>query len=280
MYYNRTGEKIIYADTLGNNSFLHIWLAGVTNPNSKYFITHNISKSTYWDRYVFEYVVKGKGYIDTKTDRYSVVAGDAYFLNRLQQHIYYADKDEPYEKLFIVVKGDFVDSIVSSYRLNAGVIVKKTNIKHIFEELLSILETDKLTREHYDKITVCLLKIAQSMSDIKYESVPLKQPLAEMIGTYINDHIYEHITLHGISGALNISKSHIERVFKEKFGETPLKYVAKRKIDLAANLLLSTNFSIEEISDFFSFSDAKHFSKSFKARFNLSPMRYKKQMRK
>lgn len=73
---------------------------------------------------------------------------------------------------------------------------------------------------------------------------------------------------------------YIERIFKQKYNETPLKYVTKKKLELAANLLLNTDFSIEEISEFFSFSDAKHFSKRFKDHFHISPMKYKKQIRK
>lgn len=80
------------------------WRAGRC-PTPNYIICHSRKSGALWERYNFEYVISGKGYIETRDKTLTVGKGDLYFLNKLQQHTYYADKQAPYEKLFIVVEG-------------------------------------------------------------------------------------------------------------------------------------------------------------------------------
>lgn len=280
MYYNRAGEKIVYVDLASSNPFLNIRIAGYTMPNSKYVIAHNISKQSYWDNYTFEYIISGKGYIETETDRYDVQAGNVYFLNKLQHHIYYADKDDPYQKIFFCVKGDFADALMQSYHLLDSVIIKRIDMLSTFERIINLLDIDiPPDKSVYDALTAELLKIVQSLSDISYEKKPLAQNLADRIMLYLENNLNESICLDDISRSLNISKSHIERVFKAHFGDTPHRYLLTLKVRSAARLLMHSNLSVNEIAEHYAFADAKHFSKCFKQQFNLAPLQYRKERR-
>jgi AraC-like DNA-binding protein len=248
-------------------------LAGITYPNPNYFITHNISKHNLWDRYNFEYVIKGKGYIETPTKKYEVKEGDCFFLNRLQPHIYYADKDEPYEKAFIVVSGNFIDNLLASYKMSDSVIIRNVDVEDIFIEIHQIID---FPGENFDLLTHLLLKLVQKLHSLNYKENPNLLGLAEKIKACIDDNIYENLNLLSLEKALNISKSHIERVFKENYQISPIKYANNRKLELAASLIITTNFSISNIAMNFSFNDAKYFSKCFKAYFGVSPTQYKK----
>ena len=90
MYISRWGEEIIADHTLSND-YLEVVMAGITYPNPVYRIMHNVSKEFPYDYYVFEYVVRGVGHIETPEAEYKVQEGDFYFLNKLRYHIYYAD---------------------------------------------------------------------------------------------------------------------------------------------------------------------------------------------
>ena len=127
MYISPWGEEI-FVDNAPRNDYLDIIMAGITHPNPTYRIMHNISDQCPYDYYVFEYVIKGMGHIETPEKRYTVKEGDFYFLNRLRYHIYYADPVDPYEKIFIVLKGNFVDFLVSNHLQNDSVYIKKCNL--------------------------------------------------------------------------------------------------------------------------------------------------------
>ena len=81
MYVNRLGENIIF-ESEDKNDFLFIHLAGVTNPNPEYFIRQNVDRYRLYNKYVLEYVIDGKGYIEFENEKIMVQKGDLYFLNK------------------------------------------------------------------------------------------------------------------------------------------------------------------------------------------------------
>ena len=154
MYISNWGEEIVVHNTLGND-YLEVIMAGITHPNPTYRIMHNISKKFPYDYYVFEYVIKGVGHIETPEEKYTVKEGDFYFLNKLRYHIYYADPDQPYEKVFIVLKGSFVDFLVSSYRLTDSVYINDCNLRGLMLHIIEHLSRNDTV--NYDKLAVSVL---------------------------------------------------------------------------------------------------------------------------
>lgn len=273
MYISPWGEEIVIHNTLGND-YLEVIMAGITHPNPTYRIMHNISNQFPYDYYVFEYVVKGVGHIETPEEKFTVKEGDFYFLNRLRYHIYYADPDYPYEKVFVVLKGSFVDFLVSSYRLNDSVYVEKCNLKGLMMHLIDLLSNDG--NINYDRLAVSVLELFQQVFPPPYLNKPNTNYLPEMIKNYIDAHITEKITLDDISSNLYISKSHIERAFKKEYNQTPIAYCANQKISQVASMLVTTNYSLSQIAQQLGFSDVKYMSKSFKKIKGKTPMEYRR----
>lgn len=273
MYISKWGEEIVVHNAISND-YLEVIMAGVTHPDPTYRIIHNVSNQFPYDYYVFEYVVKGKGYIETPEEKYTVEAGDFYFLNKLCYHIYYSDPDEPYEKIFLVLKGSFVDFLVSGYRLSNSVYVKKCNLDGLMTQIIN-----HLSREgpiNYDRLSVWVLEIFQQLFPPPYQSKTNTNFIPEMIKNYIDAHINEKITLDDISNNLYISKSHIERTFKEEYNQTPMAYCANQKISQVASMLITTNYSISHIAQQFGYSDVKYMSKIFKKIKGKTPMEYRR----
>lgn len=273
MYISAWGEEIVVDNTLGND-YLEVIMAGITHPNPTYRIIHNVSNQFPYDYYVFEYVVKGVGHIETPEEKYTVKEGDFYFLNKLCYHIYYADPEQPYEKLFIVLKGSYVDFLVQSYHLNESVYIKKCNLYGLMSHIINQLSHEGPI--NYDRLAVSVLELFQQAFPPPYLSTPNSTRIPEMIKNYIDAHINEKITLDDISNNLYISKSHIERSFKKEYNQTPLAYCANQKITQVASMLVTTNYSLSHIAQQLGFSDVKYMSKSFKKIKGKTPMEYKR----
>ena len=273
MYTSIWGEEIV-ADNTISNGYLDVIMAGITHPNPTYRIMHNISKQFPYDYYVFEYVVKGVGHIETPERKYTVKEGDFYFLNKLRYHIYYADPDCPYEKIFIVLKGSFVDFLVSAYELDDSVYIKKCNLNGLMTHIINLLRREGDI--DYDRLSMSVLDIFQRVFPSPYRNKPSTSYLPEIIKNYIDFHITEKITLDDISNHLYISKSHIERAFKKEYGQTPLVYCANQKIAQVASMLVTTNYSLSKIAQQCGFTDVKYMSKSFKKIKGKTPMEYKR----
>ncbi|MBR3845191.1 MAG: AraC family transcriptional regulator [Clostridia bacterium] len=273
MYISAWGEEIVIENTLGSD-YLEVIMAGITHPNPTYRIMHNISDEFPYDYYVFEYVVSGTGYIETPAKKYMVRGGDFYFLNRQRYHIYYADPKDPYEKLFIVLKGSFVDFLVSHHLQNDSVYIKKCNVHGLMVHMINLLNRDGPI--NYDKLAVSILELFQQAFPSPYQIQPAINRVPEMIKNYIDTHITEKITLDDISNDLYISKSYIERVFKNEYNQTPMAYCINQKISQVASMLVTTNYSLSHIAQQFSFSDVKYMSKTFKKIKGKTPMEYKR----
>lgn len=71
------------------------------------------------------------------------------------------------------------------------------------------------------------------------------------------------------------SSAHISREFMKQLHCTPTEYLRQQKLTKAANLLLSSHLSIQEISVMSGFSNLSHFCRSFKEHYKQSPRHYR-----
>ena len=273
MYINRLKENIVF-ESEDKNDFLFIHLAGVTNPNPEYFIRQNVDRHQLYNKYVLEYVIDGKGYIEFEDKKIEVSKGDLYFLNKLFRHIYYADKNEPFKKIFIVVSGKFVDSLIESYEIKESVLVVKKDCQKFFDEIHRLLCDDDID---YDQIAHQILNLFQQLKEVDYSKSDIKK-FSEAIKSYLDSSLEEKVTLERISETLDISVSHIIRIFKHQYGISPMKYFNQAKVNYACRLLVNTNYSIEYISELLSFSEPEYMSKCIKKQTGLSPLQYRKAM--
>lgn len=273
MYINSNNEKIIY-NSIDKNDFLSISMAGITNPNPNYHIIHNINKNFFYDYYVFEYVISGKGYIEYENNKkIEVKSGDFYFLNKLCKHIYYSDKDNPYKKIFIVAKGSFIDSLIRSFEINESVVVIKNDVSGIINSIHNELLKESID---YKIISHHILDLFYSFDKNLHNNVNQSMKLPDMIRKYLDTSLTHKLTLDKISEELNVSKSHIERVFKERFNITPLNYFMKQKIKYALALLVNTSYSINTIAEQTGFTDSKYMAKCIKKETGMTPLQYRK----
>ncbi len=72
------------------------------------------------------------------------------------------------------------------------------------------------------------------------------------------------------------SLSAFKRDFKEIYNETPGRWIMKRRVERAANILANSNQSVSEIAFETGFEDLSHFSRVFKKIIGKNPTEYKK----
>jgi len=97
------------------------------------------------------------------------------------------------------------------------------------------------------------------------------------IKEYIDTHTEKKITLELLSARFFISKTQIHRLFIAHYGISPMKYMLKTKIERSKELLSSTDLKISEIAERLSFTDSKHYTKTFRNFTGMLPSEYRKQ---
>lgn len=94
---------------------------------------------------------------------------------------------------------------------------------------------------------------------------------------YIDKNCSTDISLDQTSNILNISKSHLHKVFKAHTGITPLQYLQEARISTAKELLKKTELSIQDVAFEVGYQDQRYFSRIFKNKTGLSPSAWRKQ---
>jgi len=94
---------------------------------------------------------------------------------------------------------------------------------------------------------------------------------------YIYKYIDTNITLEELARLSSVSKYHFHRIFKEETGEKLFERIRNIRLQKAANLLISNQYSsISEIALSCGYSSHSPFIKAFKKRFLYTPSQWKK----
>ena len=82
-------------------------------------------------------------------------------------------------------------------------------------------------------------------------------------------------TVERIARELNLSSGHLRRVFREEYGQSPHEVFSEKRLEFAADLLVSSEHSVTDIAGYCGFSSASVFIRYFKKYFNTTPLGYR-----
>lgn len=93
---------------------------------------------------------------------------------------------------------------------------------------------------------------------------------------YIDNNFKEKITIDELAFIFLTNRSTLCKSFKEATGVTIKQYFSRKMLDEAKRMLLSTENTIQKISEELQFSCENYFSYFFKSQTGMSPLEYKK----
>ncbi len=82
-----------------------------------------------------------------------------------------------------------------------------------------------------------------------------------------------------LAAAASLSRAHFIRSFRDAFGETPHRYLQRRRIERAMELLRNTDTPVTEICLAVGFTSLGTFSRTFRDVLGTSPRAYRQQPR-
>ena len=92
---------------------------------------------------------------------------------------------------------------------------------------------------------------------------------------YIRKHINETIELGVLAEKSGLSKDHFIRLFKKETGDTPLRYIIRKKIEKAQLILITDDMSIKNVALNLAFEDYSYFNRLFKKITGVTPQEYR-----
>lgn len=93
---------------------------------------------------------------------------------------------------------------------------------------------------------------------------------------YIDINYSKNITLDSLAEITHINKFYLAHSFTECIGQSPINYLADRRIEACKELLTTSDLSVTQIASSAGFSSQSYFSQIFNKKVGMSPRQYRK----
>ena len=231
--------------------------------------------------YQLLYIVSGKGHFYFHGEDRVVYAGRMVLIQpRQEQHYEYFGEDKP-EVYWVHFTGSDVKNILRSYNIPMDDPIfysgASSTYSYLFKEMIHELQTCKTGYE--DLLTMYLRQIFLLVQRTRQEERPTVstyiQEEMEFARRYFNEHYNEPISIQEYAESRNMSVCYFQRNFKQIVKHTPMQYLLTIRVNNAASLLETTDYSMAEIAAIVGYEDPLYFSRLFRKIKGVSPRDYR-----
>ena len=118
----------------------------------------------------------------------------------------------------------------------------------------------------YDILAECYIQ--------NYRQEPQKSKIQPSVDYLYQNYKKSDLTIKEVADKSFVSEVYFRKLFKEKYGISPQKYLVNLRIQNAAQLISTGYYSLKEVAYMSGYSDYKYFSIEFKKLFGVSPSKY------
>ncbi len=230
----------------------------------------------------FVYVINGCAEYLSDTQRYTANKNSLIFLPSGTKYTIETRTDEPFLHFtvnFRVIpekeKNGILYEFLSGDRFLAIIPENPGLYEAVFTKLLSVWEGKKsgfhLRAKSY------LYELANEFFSEFMTSQISRSDYEKVIAAkkYIDRNYTETITNSMLAEICGISETHMRRLFADTFKTSPIGYQIDLRIMKAKDLLLTGLYTVGETSELCGFSDQNYFTRIFKSRVGIPPLKYK-----
>lgn len=93
---------------------------------------------------------------------------------------------------------------------------------------------------------------------------------------YISHHLNEDLNPDLLASHLGISRDYLLHLFPAATGETLMKYIQKKRVEAAGNMLKYSDNSVQQIAEYYQFKTQSHFTRVFREITGLTPSDFRR----
>ena len=242
------------------------------------------------NHYLFHYVISGTGTLmadDSKgnTKTYSVKSMQGFMIFPGQITTYIADKELPWEYVWVEFDGLRAKSIVESAGLTMDTPIYHAQSKSLREDMMNemLYMTQNRESSPFHLIGHLYLFLDYMMRSSAGTNIQKGSQLRDF---YIHEalNFMEHnfqndISVEDVAAVCGLNRSYFGKIFKKAVGKSPQEFLLSYRMAKAAELLKLTQLSIGDISQAVGYDNQLHFSRAFKNIYGVSPREWRNRNR-
>jgi len=232
-------------------------------------------------QYLIHYIISGKGTYTVGDKTYHLKENDGFLIWPGELTYYKADKDNPWQYVWIAFDGVKAKTYLSYANLDeknlifnyskdtslVEYVLKMFDLKHF--TISNKLQLEGLLYMFMSKLTENV-DINPNQSVYNSSEIYLEKSIEFIKNNYVNP-----IKINEIADYIGINRSYLTNIFKKNLNISPQDFLLNYRIDKATELLTLTNFSIKVIANSVGYHDPLTFSKIFKKIKGISPKKYR-----
>ena len=223
----------------------------------------------------------GSGIISMEQQTIHLAPHQAILIRPGVTHRYHPFGNDQWQTAFLAFSGSIADELMGFLKLD----------KFLFFDHLNP-ELDAYISQTYDHFVKDNLLAALDQSAAIYRFIMLikqnnyfndnqftDQAIITPILHYLTSHFDISITNQALSAVTGYSVPYQNRIFRQKYGQSPLQYLADYRLREAKELLiLHPAWSVQKIGNLVGFNDISRFIHQFKSRYQFTPNQFRKVM--
>lgn len=240
------------------------------------------------NHYLFHYILSGTGTLmadDSKgvTQTYSIKSMQGFMIFPNQITTYVADKQLPWEYVWLEFDGLRVKSLLDTIGLSLDKPVYHARNKSLREDMANEMlyisrHKDESPFHLIGHLYLFLDYLLRSAADEQLEhGSKLREFYIHEALTYIEHNFQNEITIEDIAGVCGLNRTYFGKIFKEALGKTPQEFLLNYRMLKAAELLKLTSLSIGDVGLAVGYANQMHFSRAFKNNYGISPREWRYQ---
>ena len=238
------------------------------------------------NHYLFHYVISGTGRLfayDKKceTKEYSIKSMQGFMILPDQITTYVADKDMPWEYVWIEFDGLRAKAVVETAGFSLDQPIYKARSKELREEMMKemnyIAENGSSSPFHLiGHLYLFIDHLTRSTEGVKvHHSSKLRDFYIHEAIEFVEHNFQNDISVEDIADVCGLNRSYFGKIFKEALGKSPQEFLLNYRMVKAAELLKLTKLSVGDISSAVGYGNQLHFSRAFKNIYGVSPKKWR-----
>ena len=238
------------------------------------------------NHFLFHYVISGMGKLfaegsDGITREYHIKSMQGFMIFPDQITTYIADKDMPWEYVWVEFDGLRAKAIVEASGFSLDNPVYKARSKDLREEMMKemnyIAENGSSSPFHLiGHLYLFIDYLIRSTAGIQVHHVSkLRDFYINEALEFIEHNFQNNISVEDMADVCGLNRSYFGKIFKESLGKSPQDFLLRYRMVKATELLKLTRLTVGDISTAVGYDNQLHFSRAFKKIYGVSPKKWR-----